>query len=191
MASPLVQVEQPMLRLPADFDREARTAEPVTRFAYAEAWRKQYDSQALERYRHYRGWLEEDHPEGRSNLHIPKTYQYLDAIRARIITSFFSTRPYLEFIPRPFAGATPEIMVANAEKAKVASALVDEQLDRNGIKRKFYDFITSVLIFPAGIMSVGWRVEDRTVRIPIPRIANPLDVAYNGAQREFVVEYQE
>src|SRR5690606_25345486 len=94
-------------------------------------------------------------------------------------------------ISRPFAGATPEVMAANAEKAKVASALVDEQLDRNGIKRKFYDFITSVLIFPAGIMSVGWRVEDRTVRIPIPRIANPIDVAYNGAQPEFVVEYQE
>src|SRR5690606_26933458 len=120
-----------------------------------------------------------------------KTYEYLDSIRARIVKSFFSTRPYLEFIPRPFVGATPEIMAENAEKAKVASALVDEQLDRNNIKRKFYDFITSVLIFPAGIMSVGWRVEDRTVRIPIPRLANPIDVVYNGAQPEFVVEYQE
>lgn len=191
MASPLVQAEQPMFRLPADFDRGARTAELVTRFAYAESWRKQYDSKALEWYRLYRGWRQKAHIEGRSNLHIPKTYEYLDAIRARIVKSFFATRPYLEFIPRPFAGATPELMAVNAEKAKVASALVDEQLDRNGIKRKFYDFITSVLIFPAGIMSVGWRVEDRTVRIPIPRIANPIDVAYNGAQPEFVVEYQE
>ena len=191
MASPLVQVEQPTFRLPADFNREARTAELVTRFAYAESWRKQYDSKALEWYKLYRGWREKAYIEGRSNLHIPKTYEYLDAIRARIVKSFFATRPYLEFIPRPFAGATPEIMAVNAEKAKVASALVDEQLDRNGIKRKFYDFITSVLIFPAGILSVGWRVEDRTVRIPIPRIANPIDVAYNGAQPEFVVEYQE
>jgi len=191
MASPLVQVEQPTFRLPADFNREARTAELVTRFAYAESWRKQYDSKALEWYKLYRGWREKAHIEGRSNLHIPKTYEYLDSIRARIVKSFFSTRPYLEFIPRPFVGATPEIMAENAEKAKVASALVDEQLDRNGIKRKFYDFITSVLIFPAGIMSVGWRVEDRTVRIPIPRLANPIDVVYNGAQPEFVVEYQE
>src|SRR5690606_8831681 len=137
MASPLVQVEQPMFRLPADFDREARTAELVTRFAYAESWRKQYDSKALEWYKLYRGWREKAHIEGRSNLHIPKTYEYLDAIRARIVKSFFSTRPYLELIHPPFAGAKLEIIHANTEKSKVASDHVDEQLERNGIKRKY------------------------------------------------------
>src|SRR5690606_36721675 len=122
MASPLVQVEQPTFRLPADFNREARTAELVTRFAYADSWRKQYDSKGLEWYTLYPAWREKCDLEGGSNLHIPKTLEYLNSIRAWIVTSFLSTRPYLEFVPRPFVGATPGMMAENAMQAKVASA---------------------------------------------------------------------
>src|SRR5690606_23187851 len=37
-------------------------------------------------------------------------------------------------------------------------------LEKNGIYRLFYDWVTNLLISPAAIMSVGWRYEERTVR---------------------------
>ena len=66
------------------------------------------------------------------------------------------------------------------EKAKVAAALVDMQLERNGITTKFYNFITSVLVFPAGILGVGWRYERKKVKCRLPVVVFGADGAALG-----------
>jgi len=146
------------------YDPRARAAELLSRFSYAESFRKQYDEKAVKFYKAYVGHRDKPKIEGRSNLHIPRTYEIVDAIRARIVRSFFANRPYLDFLPLPRQGGTVEELLLRAEKAKIAAALVDEQLDRNQIVKKFYDFVTSVCVFPAGIMSVGWRFDQRLVK---------------------------
>lgn len=98
-------------------------------------------------------------------MHIPRIYEEIDSLRARIVKSFFSTRPYIDFIPQPSQGAVGEL---NEEKAQVASAVVDMQLNRNKITAKFYDFVTSVLIFPAGVLGVGWRYEKKKAKRRLP-----------------------
>lgn len=192
---PVIQEEplQTVSPLPENFDREARAAELLSRFTYAESWRRQYDRKAVEWYKLFVGWREPlpDENRGRSNLHIPRTFEQLDAIRARLVKSFFSVKPYLEFNPVPRDGTPVEVATLNAEKAKVASALVDYQLDKNQIKSKFFDFVTSMLIFPAGIMSVGWKYEQRTVAVPVPQLTNLLEVAYENAPPEYENVWQE
>ena len=101
--------------------REERQAELLARFHYAESWRKQYDERAVEWYKLYVGFREP--VEGRSNLHIPRLYEQLDTIRARIFRSFTATRPYIDFIPMPTGLTAEAIKSLNAEKATIAAAL--------------------------------------------------------------------
>lgn len=156
--------------------REERQAELLARFHYAESWRSQYDERAVEWYKLYVGFTKE--VEGRSNLHIPRLYEQLDTIRARIFKSFTATRPYIDFIPMPTGLTAEAIKSLNAEKATIAAALVDAQLERNGWQRLLYDYLTSLLVFPAAILAVGWRFERRPVR---RRITQPVLDAVTGA----------
>lgn len=133
-------------------------------FTYYDNYRKQYEEKAIDRYKAFIGFvdpkkLEED----RSTLHIPKTYQILDTIRARYLSSFFNKRPYIEFKPMPTAGDIRNIMT-NEDKAKVAASFVDEQLEKNNIKSTMFDFVTSMLIFPAAFLSIGWRYEETDIK---------------------------
>src|SRR5690606_13863817 len=90
--------------LAPSFDPKVRAAELITRFNYADRFRRQYDDKAVEWYKVYVGHREKPVIEGRSNLHIPRTYEIVDSIRARIVRSFFATRPYLDFVPIPRVG---------------------------------------------------------------------------------------
>lgn len=151
-----------------------QVAELIARYNYAESWRSQYDQRAIENYKLYTGYRPPLAKElaGRSNLHIPKTYELVDSIRARYLRAIFNSTPVIEYIPNPLLyfqeGANPQEylqMIINAEdSAKYSTYLVDQQLRNTRVYRKFYDFLTSVLVFPAGIMSVGWRYEQKKVR---------------------------
>lgn len=148
------------------------SAELINLFNYFDSYRKQYDKQAVENYKLVVGYKEdEDGEDGRSNLHIPRTYQIVDTIRARIVMAFFNRRPYIEFVPMPSLANRMTLEEAE-EKAKIASALLDEQLEKNNIVSKFYDYVTSFLIFPAGILGVGWRYEEDYIKrkVPVPEI---------------------
>lgn len=150
-----------------DTEAAELTARLLHRFNYADAYRRQWEDIAKRCYQIYVGWRDELPPEkrGRSNLHIPRPYEQIDALRARIVKSFFATRPYMDFIPIPNSSKVdPETMRANARQADIAAALVDQQLEKNGIVKKWYDFVTCLLVFPAAIMSVGWRYETKRVR---------------------------
>lgn len=152
----------------------------IARFRYADAHRQKWDEKAVEWYKLYVGYRDDEDdvdPEtglSRSNLHIPRTYEEIDTLRARIVKSFFSSRPYVDFLPMPPDPDTPQLLAANDEKAKIAASVVDEQLEANQIARRFYDFVTSFLVFPAGIMSVGWRYETRRVRRRVPQVLQVL-----------------
>lgn len=171
---------EPGMAREAGHDHDARqeqTAELLQRFEYADSWRSQYYDVATRCYQLYVGWRKElsEEQKGRSNLHIPRTYEAVDTWRARLIKSFFGvSRPYIDFLPSP-QGATPEMMEVNEAKARLAAALVDQQLERNNVVSVFYDFITSMLIFPAAILGVGWRYEKRMIRTREPVI----DIVYN------------
>ncbi len=153
-------------------DQKELTSMLTSRFQSFDSWRQQFDTKAIENYKLFRGY-KETLPEGvqRSNLHIPRTYEALDTIRGRLVTSFFRTRPYVFFKPEPHGG-DPMTLTINEKKAEVGQALVDAQLEKNGIVSKFYDFITALLIFPCGVMSVGWRYEEEMVskNVPTPQI---------------------
>lgn len=171
---------------------EELTALLKGRFEYADAYRKQWDDKVQDWWRLYIVWSEEigkDDPRyGRSNLNIPRPYEEIDAVRARLVKSFFGSRPYIDFIPIPRGDWNPEIARMREDSARLASALVDEQLDRCEITVKWYEFITNMLVFPAAVMSVGWRYETKVVkrRVPIPTM-DP----FTGQVRIDMVEQEE
>ena len=155
-------------------DPRKTLAELRERFRYADDYREQYAERAKRWYQLYVGYRD-DVVEGRSNLHIPRAYEQLDTIRARLTKSFISQRPYVEFMPRILPRTTQDQVVDNERKADIASSLVDLQLDRNKIGSVFYDYVTSMLIFPCAIMSVGWRYEEKRVRRKEPIMGPVMD----------------
>jgi hypothetical protein len=160
-------------------------------FTYFDNYRKQYEEQVIENYQTFIGYRDEAKEEGKSNLHIPKTYEILDTIRARFLTTFFNKRPYIEFEPMPTA-ADLSHMVVNEEKAEVAASFVDEQLEKNNIKSVFYDFVTTMLFAPASFLSVGWRYEKANVKrkTKVPEF-NQFTQSYTGRWFWDTVESEE
>jgi len=153
-------------------NEKERLAELRSRFSYAESYRKQYDERAIACYKLYVGYRDKAKVAGRSNLHIPRVYEQLDTLRARLVKSFASTRPYVDFIPQARPQSTLEQVHLDELKADIASALVDMQLEQNNWKELFYDYVTSLLIFPASIMGVGWKLDRRMVmrKVEVPRV---------------------
>jgi len=146
--------------------------EQIFLFNHFDDYRSQWDDMAIKWYKQVVGFkkeLKEDN--GRSNVHIPRTYQIIDTIRSRYIMGLFKDKPYIDYIPKP-SNLDRFPMDMAEDKAKVAAALANEQLDKNNIVSKYYDYITSLLIFPLGIMGVGWRYEEDYVKrkVPIPEI---------------------
>ena len=151
-------------------DRAEINAEIEQKFNEFDSYRSQFEDQAIANYKLLIGFKDEENKvEGRSNLHIPKTYEIVDTLRARIVKNFFDRRPYIDFLPAPQLGNLDNLEQME-NKADVASALVDDQLEKNNIRAKFYDYVTSMLTFPAGIMGVGWRYEEEYVKkkVPVP-----------------------
>lgn len=143
--------------------KEEVLTELLGRFTQAEDHRKQYDEIATRCFKLYRVHQKEA-LDGRSNLHIPRVYEQVDTLRARMIKSFVSQRPYVEFIPKVKATTSVEDYEDSTRKADIASALVDMQMENNKIRAKMYDYITSLLIYPAGILGVGWKYDEKMVR---------------------------
>ena len=151
------------------YEQDEITQEIKDIFTYYDSYREQFEEKAIENYKLFVGYRKKVE-QNRSNLHIPKTYEILDTIRSRFLSSFFDQRPYIEFTTMPEAGDVRSVMV-NEDKAKVAASFVDEQLERNNVKSVFYDFVTSMLIFPASFLGVGWKYEEdyikKKTKVPI------------------------
>ena len=133
---------------------------------------------------------DEDEEDNRSNLHIPRTYQIVDTIRARMLMALFKNKPYIEFTPAP-SYQTRYSTQKSEDKAEVASSLVNEQLRKNNISAKFYDYLTSLLTFPKGILGVGWRYEEDYIKkkVQVPEIVQtPNGFQYTG---DYVSQVQE
>ena len=160
-------------------------------FTYFDEYRQQYEEKAIDWYKAFIGYNEDRNvEEGKSNLHIPKTYEIVDTIRARILSSFFDKRPYIEFTTMPEFGDVRSFAV-NEDKAEVAAAFVDEQLEKNNVASVMYDFVTSMLIFPSGFLGVGWRYEKENIKrkTKVP-IADQFG-SYTGKWKWGVVESEE
>ena len=138
-------------------------SELLGRFQSAKNYRMQYDEFGKRCFSLYRVHQKQA-VEGRSNLHIPRTYEQIDTLRARLVKSFTSQRPYVEFIPKVNPNMDMKSLEDNVSKANIACSLVDMQLETNNFKSKFYDFITSLMIYPIAVMGVGWRYDERLVR---------------------------
>lgn len=171
------------------YSQKEITSEIQEIFRYFDKYREQYEKKAIDFYKLYIGYRDEV-KEDRSNLHIPKTYQILDTIRARVLSAMFNKRPYIEFHTMPEAGDMRSY-IANEDKAEVAASFVDEQLEKNNIKSVMHDFVTSYLIFPAAFMGVGWRYEEadikRKTKVPITDEYNQ----YTGRWKWDIVESTE
>jgi hypothetical protein len=161
-----------MYRKNANNQAKKTSQELISLFNSYDSYRQQWEDGAIEDYKLYVGHKEAlDEDDERSNLHIPRTYQIVDTIRSRIVNAFFKTRPYVDFVPSP-SKQSRESLQTSETKADIAAALVDQQLDKNKIVPKFYDYITSLLLFPAGILGVGWRYEEDTItkKVPAPEM---------------------
>ena len=145
------------------YNKDEITEQLLEIFSYYRSFRQQYEKRALRDYGQYVGYVEEI-ADKKANVHIPKAYQVIDTLRSHIVANFFHKRPYINFIPSPAEAGALSSLAANEEKAKVAAALVDEQLELCSIQREFYDFVSSILVYPAGILGVGWRYEQERVR---------------------------
>lgn len=148
------------------------------KFVYAENYRKQFDEIAIRCYKLYIGYRE-PRDDGRSNLHIPRSYEQVDALRARLVKSFAGQRPFVEFMPRVKPMTSMYDMEDNEKKANVAAALVDLQLDRDKWPIKLYNYITSMLVLPAGIMGIGWRYDLKRVQRKEPVLGFVFDAMGN------------
>lgn len=155
-------------------DTREMAAELISRFHYADSFRQQYDERALENYKLYTGYREKLPPEleGRSNLHIPKTYELVDSLRARYLRAMFTQSPVIEYIPNPLlyfqeglsSADYLQMLVTAEDSAKYSTYLVDQQLRNSQVYKRFYDFVTSLLVFPAGVLSVGWKYEQKKIK---------------------------
>lgn len=147
----------------ADEDsRDRETRELLDLFDYADSYRKNFEDDEIKFWQQYEGYREQI--PGQSSLHIPRTYELLDTLRAQIVQALTQSRPYIEFVPlykRP-----EELMRAEEleKKAELAAGLVDNQLEKNQWEIKAYQFVTDYLVSHVAIMGVGWRHEVETVR---------------------------
>lgn len=173
---PALMGTAPMLHVVRTPDERAQDL--ITRFNYSDSWRQQYDQKAIEWYKLYVGYRDQPAVQGRSNLHIPRVYEICDTLRARIVKSFLSARPYFEFSPAPPRNGQVDMKMLNEKKGDLAAALVDQQLVLNNFTYKFYNYITSMLIFPLAIMGVGWRYEERIVKRRVPKIVGYFNTPY-------------
>lgn len=174
-------------------DKRELTAELLGRFQYAESHRQQYDLRAVESYKLYTGYRASLPKElkGRSNLHIPKTYELVDSLRARYLRALFGTTPAIEYIPNPLLyfqeAFSPQeylqILINAEDSAKYSTYLVDQQLRNSMVFKKFYDFVTALLVFPAAILGVGWKYEQKKIK----QHGSEFDPEY-GVDVESVVE---
>jgi len=172
------------------YDQEEITQSLLDIFEYYRSFREQYEQDAVKWYKMFIGYRENNHP-NKANVNIPKAYQVLDTIRSQIVSNFFNKRPFIEFTPMPEAGDSRSF-IANEDKAKVAASIVDEQLERSKITKEFYDFVTSMLYAPAGIMAVGWRYEKDMItrKAKVPEI-DPQTGYYTGRYIWDIVESEE
>jgi hypothetical protein len=161
----------------AEDSRDEETRELLSLFNYADEYRQEFEPQVLTAWQNYNGY--KTPVEGRSNLHIPRTYELLDTLRAQIVQAMTQSRPYIEFAPQ-FKRIEDLQRVEDLEKmAELAAGLVDNQLEKNGWEGKIYDFVTDYLVFPVAIMAVGWRLDIETVRRKIPYQPNVLEGILN------------
>lgn len=175
-----------------------RQAELLARFSYAEAARTPYEQRAIEGYKLYNGHMDPlpEEKQGRSNLFIPRTYEQIDTLRSRIMKSLLSSRPYIDFIPKPtqLELVDSEVLKKRDLNAQIAAALVDTQLESNKYPSLLYDYSTSLLIFPAAILGVGWRYEKRKLKTRVPKtvtVQDPITGQVIGQSTEMVTEMQE
>lgn len=145
---------------------DERFAEMSALFNFYEAFRAQYDLNAETYWHLYTGYVEPlDEDDDRSNLHIMLPYESVDTWRARLLTTFFGNqRPYVTCLPRPTGGMTPELIVENIAKGKLAGALLDTQFDKNEIVSLMYNYFTGLLAFPIMTFGVGWKYEEKMVK---------------------------
>jgi hypothetical protein len=137
----------------------------LTDLDISQDYRQPYEVQAIRGYKQYLGYRKELENKTRSNLHIPVLYRIIDTIRSRMVKTTCGSRPYVDPIIKPGPGMTPELMLQNEEKAKIPAALIDMQLEQNKFAKLVYDFYTAKLIFPASIIGLCWRYEEKKIKI--------------------------
>lgn len=174
--------------------QEELQTELIGLFHYAEGDRQQWEEKAIKNYKLYKGYTKRKPNQIGSILHIPRTYEQIDTVRSKILKAFFGNKPYIDFLPKSNE-LDPELQKQNEAKARLAGALVDSQLEKNRIYSKFYDYVTNFLVFPAAIMSVGWRFEQKQVRKRVPAkvlemqpVPNPIGMAYGMVMMPVAVE---
>lgn len=174
--------------------REQETRELLSLFDWAKEYRSQFEEEAKSCYIDYVGYRKAI--EGRSNLHIPRSYELLDTLRAQLVQAITQNRPYVEFVP---IYKRPEDLQQTEQldkKAELAAGIVDNQLEKNEFELKVYDFVTDFLIAPASFMSVGWRQEVRMIKKKIEKTVSMLEnfvntVLQREAQTFDIVDEQE
>lgn len=144
----------------------------MDRWFYADADRQEYESRAMEWHKLYTGSRHQYYvdrkqdgyepavSDGRSRLILPKGYELVDGLRARIVKSFTSSRPFIEYLPKPDHPDQAGIKSFTDAGDKM-TAIVDDDLAHNNYELLLYQLITSALICPSGVLSVGWRTDEQ------------------------------
>ena len=173
------------------------------RFQYADTYRQDWEDRAINYYCLYTGYrhrysaehserdeIEHEELPNRSHLHIPKPYELVDGVRARIVKTFTQNRPFLEYLPKP-SHPSEAGMQAFSDAGDKMTAVVDDQLDKNNFPLLWYQLVSAALIYPAGILTVGWRTEKEQVtrRRRVPAITfGPEGLDWDGKWKLETVE---
>jgi hypothetical protein len=150
----------------------------LSRFYWCDTYRQDWENRAISYYSLYTGFphryyaehserdlfdhLRREDDDGRSHLHIPKAYELCDGVRARIVKAFTSAKPYIEYLPKPSHPSEAGLQSFTDAGDKM-TAIVGDDLDRNDYESLIYQLITAALIYPAGVLTVGWRTQKETM----------------------------
>lgn len=112
-------------------------------------------------YKLYRSYAEKrDTGDKRANLFIPYVYSIVETVVPRLISTVFSSRPYIGVLP---------VKEEAIENAKDMENLIDYQLTQKiGIIGVATSWFKEALIYGTSILKVGWEYEEDEVWVDEP-----------------------
>lgn len=109
-------------------------------------------------YEMYRSHIAEENirPHG-ANLYIPYTFEAIETIAPRLVTSIFNNRPYLTAVP---------LSSTAVEKARMLELLLDYQAEKYLDPVLFFTMaFKNALMYGTAIVKTTWKFESKTIRV--------------------------
>lgn len=133
----------------------------VMDYQHAEQSRSTRETKWQTWYKLFRSYAEKrDTGDNRANLFIPYVYSIVETVVPRLVSTIFSSRPYIGILP---------VKEETVDNAKAMENLIDYQMTQKvGIVSVATSWIKEALIYGTSILKVGWDYEEDDVWVDEP-----------------------